>query len=88
MKQHSTDLAAFVFGVAFTIAGAVIMLAESTSIDVGPLWGFAIVSIAVGFVTLLVTIARSRRDPVEAPLEPELRVSAAGGEPADDIGDG
>jgi hypothetical protein len=88
MNQHSTDLAALVFGVAFTIAGAVIMLAESTSVDVGPLWGCAIVSIAVGFVTLLVTIARSRRDPVEAPLGPERLVSAAGDEPGDGVVDG
>jgi hypothetical protein len=82
MKQHSMDLAALVFGVAFTISGAVIMLAESTSVDIGPLWGIALVSIAVGVVTLLVTLARSRHEPVAAP------VSAANGEPLDDLGDG
>jgi hypothetical protein len=82
MKQHSLDLGALVFGVAFTLAGAVIMLAESTSVDVGPLWGFAVVSIAVGVVTLLVTLVRSRAEPVEA------TVSVAGSEPVDDVGNG
>jgi len=68
--------------VAFAISGAVIMVTQRTSIDVGPQWGIAIVAIAVGAVTLLVTIARSGRDPVEAP------VSGAASEPADDLADG
>jgi hypothetical protein len=94
MKQHSLDLAALVFGVAFALAGAVILLVESTNVDVGPLWGFAVVSIAVGVVTLLVTLVRSRHEPVavaqsvEAPLEPDPAVSVASGEPADDLADG
>jgi hypothetical protein len=82
MKQHSTDLVALVFGVAFTIAGVVIILDQSTSVDIGPLWGFAVVSIAVGVVTLLVTIARSRRMPVEA------TASSPSGESTGDLGDG
>ena len=85
MKQHSLDLAALVFGVAFALSGAVILLAESTRVDIGPLWGFAVVSIAVGVVTLLVTLVRSRNEPVEATVP---AVSVASGEPADDLGDG
>ena len=88
MKQHSLDLAALVFGVAFAISGAVIMLAESTRVDIGPLWGFAVVSIAVGVVTLLVTVVRSRHEPVEAPDGPTATVSVATSEPSDDLGDG
>jgi hypothetical protein len=74
-----------VFGLAFTLAGAVIMLAERTSVDIGPLWGFAVVSIAVGVVTLLVTIARSRHEPVESSLP---AASVASRDPGEDLGDG
>ena len=87
MKQHSLDLAALVFGVAFAIAGAVIILSESTDLDIGPLWGFAVVSIAVGVVTLLVTLVRSRHEPVAAPPEP-VKASVGGSEPGDDVGEG
>jgi hypothetical protein len=85
MKQHSLDLAALVFGVAFTLAGGIIVLAERTDLDIGPLWGFAVVSIAVGVVTMLVTLLRSRHEPVEATV---AAASAASGEQADDLGDG
>ena len=88
MKQHSTDLVALVFGVAFTIAGVVIILAQSTSVDIGPLWGFAVVSIAVGVVTLLVTLVRSRPEPVEATVPAASAVSVATSEPDDDLADG
>jgi hypothetical protein len=87
MKQHSLDLAALVFGVAFTLAGAIIILAESTDLDIGPLWGFAVVSIAVGVVTLLVTVLRARPEPVDAPPEP-VTVSVASSETGHDVGEG
>jgi hypothetical protein len=87
MKQHSLDLAALVFGVAFALAGAIIILAESTDLDIGPLWGFAVVSIAVGVVTLLVTVLRARPEAVVPAPEPET-VSVASGEAVDDLGDG
>jgi hypothetical protein len=84
MKQHPLDLAALVFGVAFALAGAIIVLAESTDLDIGALWGFAVVSIAVGVVTLLVTLLRARHEPAEATVP----VSVASGEAGDDVGEG
>jgi hypothetical protein len=63
------------------------MLAERTDLDIGPLWGFAVVSIAVGVVTLLVTLVRSRHEPVAASPE-TVTVSVASREPADNLGDG
>jgi hypothetical protein len=85
MKRHSLDLAALVFGVAFAISGALILLAESTDVGIGPLWGFAVVSIAVGVVTLLVTVVRSRHEPVAATVPTS---SVASGEQTNDLGDG
>ena len=82
MKQHAVDLVALVFGVAFAIAGGVIILGQTTSVDVGPGWGIAIVAIAVGTLTLLGTVARSGRDTDAAPA------SVASSEPADDVADG
>ena len=79
MKQHATDIVALVFGVAFAITGGLVLVTQSTSVDVGPPWGLAVVAIAVGTVTLLATLARSRRDADPAPA------SVAASEPADDL---
>jgi hypothetical protein len=82
MNRHPTDLVALVFGVAFAISGTIIVATQASSVDVGPAWGTAVVAIAVGAVILLATLVRSRHEPVEVP------VSAAAGEPAEDVADG
>jgi hypothetical protein len=75
MKQHPPDVIALVFGLAFAISGALILVTQGTGIDVGLQWGFAVVAIAVGAVTLLATLVRTRREPVdvlaEVPVSPE-----------------
>src|SRR5262249_17134934 len=82
MKRHSPDIAALVFGVAFAITGALVVVTQATRVDVGPPWGLAVVAIAVGTVILLATLVRSRREPVEVPA------SAPTSESVDDLGDG
>jgi hypothetical protein len=80
MKRHRPDITALVFGVAFAITGALVLVTQATSIDVGPPWGLAVVAIAVGTVILLATLMRSRAEPVEATETIDVPVSPA--EPA------
>ena len=39
MKRHRTDITALVFGVAFAISGALILVTQATDVHVGPQWG-------------------------------------------------
>jgi hypothetical protein len=71
MKRHRTDITALVFGVAFAISGALILVTQATDVHVGPQWGIAVVAIAIGSVTLLATLLRTRPEPIEQPVNPE-----------------
>ena len=58
MKQHPTDLVALLFGLAFAIAGALVIVTQATSVDVSPQWGAAVGLIVLGVVALVATVAR------------------------------
>jgi hypothetical protein len=62
MKKHPTDLVALLFGLAFTIAGALVLVTQTTSADVNPRWGAAVGLIVLGAVAMAVTLSRARRD--------------------------
>ena len=62
MKQHRTDLVALLFGLAFTIAGVLVIVTQATSVDVSPQWGAAVGLIILGVVALAVTVARAAND--------------------------
>ncbi len=79
MTKHPTDLLALLFGLAFTIAGAIVVVTQATSFDVSPQWGAAVGLIVLGVVALAATVARAGRDGIArvpgdepvAPLSPE-----------------
>ena len=75
MKKHSTDLVALLFGLAFAIAGAIVLVTQATSVDVSPQWGAAVGLIVLGVVALVATVARAGTDaysraPIEEPAAP------------------
>jgi len=73
MKQHRTDLVALLFGLAFTIAGALVIVTQAAALDVNPHWGAAAGLILLGVVALVATVARARgeyREPRPRPEEP------------------
>ena len=82
MKQHSTDLVALLFGLAFAISGALVVVTQATSVDVSPQWGAAVGLIILGAVALAVTVARAANDGLnritanldEPAVSPEERV--------------
>ena len=62
MTKHSTDLAALLFGLAFAIAGGIVLVTQATNFDVSPQWGTAVGLIVLGVVALVATVARAGRD--------------------------
>jgi hypothetical protein len=62
MKQHRTDLLALLFGLAFSIAGTIVIVTQATSIDVSPAWGAAVGLIVLGVVALAATVTRAAND--------------------------
>ena len=71
MKQHRSDLVALLFGVAFTIAGGLVMVTQATDVDVDPHWGAATGLILLGVVALVATVARARGEVDERAPTPE-----------------
>jgi hypothetical protein len=72
MKQHPTDLVALLFGLAFALAGGIVLVTQATNFDVSPQWGAAVSLIVLGVVALAATVARMGTDtyarvPVEEP---------------------
>ena len=59
MKRHPIDVLALLFGLAFAIAGAIVLLTQATSVDVSPQWGAAVGLIVLGVVALAATVARA-----------------------------
>jgi len=80
MKKHPTDLVALLFGLAFAIAGGIVLVTQATDFDVSPQWGAAVGLIVLGAVALVATVARMGADPyAPAPLpvdEPAAPVSS------------
>ena len=74
MKPHRPDLVALLFGLAFTIAGALVIATQATGVDVNPHWGAAAGLILLGIVALVVTVARAR-DERPKPIVSEPMVS-------------
>ena len=62
MNQHRTDLLALLFGLAFVIASASVIVTQATGVDVNPHWGAAVGLIMLGVVALVATVARARHD--------------------------
>jgi hypothetical protein len=68
MKQHRSDLVALLFGLAFTIAGALVIITQASGLDVNPHWGAAAGLILLGIVALVATVARARSEhPEDSP---------------------
>ena len=65
MKRHPTDLVALLFGLAFTIAGGIVLVTQATNFDVSPQWGTAVGLIVLGAVALVATVARAGSDRVD-----------------------
>jgi uncharacterized membrane protein HdeD (DUF308 family) len=59
MTKHPTDLLALLFGLAFTIAGVIVVVTQSTNVDVSPQWGAAVGLIVLGVVALVATVVRA-----------------------------
>ena len=86
MKQHPTDLVALLFGLAFAIAGGIVIVTQATSVDVSPQWGAAVGLIVLGVVALVATVARAgtyraddfARLPIEEPAAPVSSEDPAG----------
>ena len=66
MRQHSTDLFALLVGLAFAIAGAGVIISQSTDSGLSGRATAATGLILLGAVALAVTLARSLRDPSHA----------------------
>ena len=62
MTKHPTDLLALLFGLAFTIAGGIVIVTQATNFDVSPQWGAAVGLIVLGVVALAATVARAGSD--------------------------
>jgi hypothetical protein len=62
MKPHRTDLLALLFGLAFSIAGTIVIVTQATSVDVSPAWGAAVGLIVLGVVALAATVTRAAND--------------------------
>ena len=63
MKRHRSDLLALLFGLAFTIAGALVIVTQATGVNVNPHWGAAAGLIGLGIVALVATVARAHSEP-------------------------
>jgi hypothetical protein len=59
MKRHPIDVLALLFGLAFAISGAIVLVTQATSVDVSPQWGAAVGLIVLGVVALAATVARA-----------------------------
>jgi uncharacterized membrane protein HdeD (DUF308 family) len=59
MTKHPTDLLALLFGLAFTIAGVIVVVTQATDVDVSPQWGAAVGLIVLGVVALVATVVRA-----------------------------
>jgi hypothetical protein len=59
MQRHPIDLLALLFGLAFAISGVIVLITQSTSLDVSPQWGAAVGLIVLGVVALAATVARA-----------------------------
>jgi hypothetical protein len=75
MTKHTTDLVALLFGLAFAIAGGIVLVTQATDFDVSPQWGAAVGLIVLGAVALVATVARAAGDglarvPAEEPDSP------------------
>jgi hypothetical protein len=71
MTKHSTDLLALLFGLAFAIAGAIVLVTQATNFDVSPQWGAAVGLIVLGVVALAATVVRAGTDGFDrAPTAP------------------
>ena len=67
MKRHSMDLSALFLGVAFATISAIVLITDATGANTDPHWVVATISIVLGVVALVVTLARNRRpDTAEA----------------------
>jgi len=78
MSRHPIDLLALLFGLAFAISGAIVIVTQATSVDVSPQWGAAVGLIVLGVVALGVTLFRAtdRRLGRAGPHDPVVPVSA------------
>jgi uncharacterized membrane protein HdeD (DUF308 family) len=72
MTKHPTDLLALLFGLAFTIAGVIVVVTQATDVDVSPQWGAAVGLIVLGVVALVATVVRAAPG-AGAPVRPEDR---------------
>jgi hypothetical protein len=59
MKRHPIDVLALLFGLAFAISGAIVLVTQATSVEVSPQWGAAVGLIVLGAVALAATVARA-----------------------------
>jgi hypothetical protein len=59
MKRHPIDVLALLFGLAFAISGAIVLVTQATSVEVSPQWGAAVGLIVLGVVALAATVARA-----------------------------
>jgi len=71
MNQHRSDLVALLFGLAFTIAGALVIVDQASGVSVNPHWGAAVGLILLGVVALVATVARARSEHPEVLPTPE-----------------
>ncbi len=75
MKTHRSDLVALLFGLAFTIAGALVIATQVSGLDVNPHWGAAAGLILLGIVALVATVARARGEHADFSRDTEPQVS-------------
>ena len=71
MRHHRLDLVALLFGSAFAIAGAGYLLRETTNAISDATWATGLGLLLLGAIALVATLAQTRREPVEAPVNPE-----------------
>jgi len=80
MTRHPVDVLALLFGLAFAISGAIVLVTQATSLEVSPQWGAAVGLIVLGIVALTATVARAsgrglpRGAPADvgSPVSPDL----------------
>jgi hypothetical protein len=77
MKQHPTDLVALLFGLAFAIAGGIVLVTQATNFDVSPQWGAAVGLIVLGAVALVATVARAGIDRTDSFARRPIEEAAA-----------
>jgi len=83
MKRHPVDVLALLFGLAFAISGAIVLVTQATSVDVSPQWGAAVGLIVLGVVALAATVARSSERGVRRVATHEAAPPVSPAEPTD-----